>query len=192
MSGGVRSGVLLALSLSAVSRMAFAGSGETSPPDQEARRSLDAFNREFVGACQRMDHRAGAALWAEDGVDLLPEMLPMTGKTNIAAWLDSLTPQMAGAKMLSCTIDWQDIQIHGNIAYEWGINREKIDFPPPKGRFENEGKILLILKHQRDDSWKIALESWNSNPEKVNARAPAPEKPAADAGTYDFEPAQNP
>jgi ketosteroid isomerase-like protein len=66
--------------------------------------------------------------------------------------------------MLYCTVDWRDIQIDGNLAYEWGINRQKIEFPPPKKTFENEGKILLILKRQADGQWKIALESWNSNP----------------------------
>ena len=130
----------------------------------DARKALDALNQAFVHACQTMDHSASAELWAADGVDLLPGMLPMTGKQKIAAWLNSLTSQLAGAKMLYCTIDWQDIQIHGDLAYEWGINRQKIEFPPPQKPFASEGKITLILKRQADGSWKIALESWNSNP----------------------------
>ncbi|SRR5579875_202470 len=131
----------------------------------EARKSLDAFNQEFISACQRMDHKADAALWTDDGVDLLPGLEPMVGKAKISAWLDSLTPQLAGAKMQHCTVEWQDIQIHGDLAYEWGINRQKIDFPPPKKSFEGNGKILLILKRQHDGSWKVALESWNANPQ---------------------------
>jgi ketosteroid isomerase-like protein len=61
-------------------------------------------------------------------------------------------------------VDWQGIQVFGDIAYERGFNRQKIEFPPPKKPFEGGGKILLILKRQGDGSWKIALESWNSNP----------------------------
>lgn len=133
---------------------------------QEAQKSLDQFNQQFISACQKMDHAAGAALWANDGADLLPGMEPMVGKAKISAWLNSLTPQLAGAKMLYCTVDWQDKQIHGDFAYEWGINRQKIEFPPPQKSFENEGKILLILNRQSDGSWKIVLESWNSNPER--------------------------
>jgi len=138
----------------------------TVSADQDARKSLDTFNLAFTGACQKMDHPAAAALWADDGADLLPGMAPMIGKTKIADWLNGLTPQLAGAKMAYCTVDWQDIQIHGDLAYEWGINRQKIEFPPPKQSFENEGKILLILKRQANGSWKIALESWNSNPQR--------------------------
>jgi len=128
----------------------------------DARKAIDALNRQFITACQNMDHHASAALWADDGVDLLPGNAPLIGKAKISAWLDSLTPQLQGGKMMYCTVDWQDIRIHGDVAYEWGINRQKIEFPPPKKAFEGEGKILLILKRQADGSWKIALESWTS------------------------------
>ncbi|MGH9758463.1 MAG: YybH family protein [Candidatus Acidiferrales bacterium] len=131
---------------------------------QSARQNLDAFNRKFVEACQKMDHAADAAFWADDGVDLLPDMEPMVGKAKIAAWLDGLSAQMAGAKMLYCTIDWRDIRIQGDMAYEWGINRQKVVFPPPQKPFIGEGKILLILKQQADGTWRVELESWNTNP----------------------------
>jgi uncharacterized protein (TIGR02246 family) len=145
--------------------LAIATPVHTPSTEGEERQALDKFNQEFISACQTMDHPAAAALWADDGADLLPGMAPMVGKTKISEWLKGLTPQLAGAKMIYCTVDWQDIQIHGDLAYEWGINRQKIDFPPPKKSFENEGKILLILKRQGDGSWKIALESWNTNPQ---------------------------
>ena len=89
----------------------------------------------------------------------------MVGKLKISAWLDSRTPQLAGAKMQYCTVNWQDIQIHGDLAYEWGINRQKIEFPPPKKPSEGNGKILLILKRQQGGSWKVSLEAWNSSPQ---------------------------
>ena len=130
----------------------------------DARKSVDAFNQAFVHACQTMDHAASAGLWADEGVDLLPGMPPLTGKPKITAWLNSLTPQLAGAKMVYCTVDWQEVQIQGDLAYEWGINRQKIEFPPPQKAFASEGKITLILKRQADGSWKIVLESWNSSP----------------------------
>ena len=67
--------------------------------------------------------------------------------------------------MAYCTVDWKDAQIHGDLAYEWGINRQKVEFPASQKTFATEGKIALILKRQSDGAWKIALESWNSSPE---------------------------
>ena len=154
----------LALLLAGIFFLAFARPTRTVSAEQDARKALDVFNQEFTAACVRMDHKADAEFWMEDGVDLLPGMEPMIGKAKISTWLESLAPQLAGAKMVYCTVDWKDIQIHGDLAYEWGINRQKIEFPPPKKPFEGNGKILLILKHQQDGSWKVALEAWNGNP----------------------------
>ena len=132
---------------------------------QDARKAVDAVNQEIVRACQQRDFDATAALWAEDGVDLLPGLAPMVGKPKITAWLDSLRPNLQGAKMSYCIIDWQGIQVHGDVAYEWGINRQLIEYPPPRKSRPTEGKIVFILKRQGDGSWKVVLESWNSNPE---------------------------
>lgn len=134
--------------------------------EQEARKSLDAFNKEFIDACVKMDQAADAAFWADDGTDLIEGMDPMVGKTKITEWLNSLTPMLAHAKMDYCTIDWQDIRIHGDLAYEWGINKQKIEFPPPQQPFVGAGKILLILRRQPSGSWKVEVESWNSLPEQ--------------------------
>ena len=132
---------------------------------QDARKAVDALNQEIVRACQQRDFDATAALWAEDGVDLLPGLTPMVGKTKITAWLDSLRPNLKGAKMAYCTIDWQDIQIHSDIAYEWGINRQLIEYPPPRKSTPTEGKIVFILRRQAYGAWKVVLESWNGNPQ---------------------------
>lgn len=140
-----------------------------------ARESLDAFNKKFIGNCTGMDQAAAAALWADDGVDLIQGMQPMVGKAVIAKWLNGLTPQLKGAKMLYCTVDWRDIKIQGDWAYEWGINRQKIAFPPPQEAFENEGKILLIVKRQAAGDWRLELESWNSSPQPP--KKPSTEKP---------------
>jgi ketosteroid isomerase-like protein len=134
--------------------------------EQEARKSIDTFNQQFIDACMKMDHAADAAFWADDGTDLIEGMDPMVGKAKITEWLNSLTPMLAHAKMDYCTIDWQNIRIHGDLAYEWGINKQKIEFPPPQEPFVGEGKILLILKRQPSGSWKVEVESWNSLPGK--------------------------
>ncbi|HSC31967.1 MAG TPA: hypothetical protein VLD17_09590 [Gemmatimonadaceae bacterium] len=129
-----------------------------------ARRAVDELNAKEVKACQAMDHLASAALWADDGVDLIQGLQPMVGKPAIAAWLNGLTPGLEGAKMAYCTIDWKQITIQGDWAYEWGINRQRIEFPSPRQPFESEGKITLVLKRQTSGDWKIELESWNSSP----------------------------
>src|SRR5579885_2694575 len=119
---------LAALAVVATACFGFATPKRACAVDPEARRAVDSFNREIIGAGQKRNHPASAALWAADGVDLLPGMQPMLGQPKIAEWLNSLTPQLAGAKMISCTVVLQDMQVHGDIASEWGITRQKIEF----------------------------------------------------------------
>lgn len=134
------------------------------PARESIRRSVEAFNRKEESSCRKMDHPAAEALWADDGVDLIPGMQPMVGKAAIAKWLDGISAQTRGAKMDYCTIDWRQVKIQGDWVYEWGVTRQKIEFPPPQKSFESVGKMLLILKRQRNGLWKIELESWNSSP----------------------------
>lgn len=133
--------------------------------NQTARQSLEAFNQTLASACDKMDQQTTASLWADDGVDLIQGMQPMIGKKVIADWLEELPAQLQGAKMLYCKVDWRDIKIEGDFAYEWAITRQKIEMPAPQAPIESEGKMLLILKRQPDGTWRQEMESWNSNPE---------------------------
>lgn len=133
-------------------------------PANAARDSVEALDAKEVKACREMDNAASASLWADDGVDLIQGLQPMVGKATIAAWLNGLTPGLKGAKMIYCTIDWKQITVEGDWAYEWGVNRQRIEFPSPQAPFESEGKITLVLKRQTGGDWKIELESWNSSP----------------------------
>jgi ketosteroid isomerase-like protein len=135
-------------------------------PNADARKSVDEFNRRFVENCRNMNNKAAAEMWAEDGVDLLPGMDPMVGKTAISKWLAGLEDQSKGAKVTQCDVDWQKIQVSGDTAYEWGINTQTVSVPGKSEPFKNRGKITLIVHRQRQGDLKLALESWNSSPQK--------------------------
>lgn len=145
--------------------LALSAPGQDASSTPEAGEALDKFNQQFVAACQKMDTAAIAAMWAENGVDLQPGMEPLEGKAKITEWLNGLTKTLGGAKMERCAIEWHDLQIQGDLAYEWGVTAQKVVFPAPKPPSEGMGKIVLILRRQEDRSWKIMLESWTSMPD---------------------------
>lgn len=129
-------------------------------------KAIEEFNRRFVDNCRTMNHKGGADLWADDGVDLLPGMEPMVGKVAISKWLLGLDNQLKGAKVTQCVVDWQSIQVSGDTAYEWGINTQTVSLPDKPEPFKNKGKITLILRRQPQGEWMLVLESWNSSPQK--------------------------
>ncbi len=151
--------------LFAASLLFLPGVSRSAPPGQTStRQAIEVLNQKEAESCRTMDNSISKALWAEDGVDLIQGLQPMVGKKAISDWLDSLTPQLKGTKMEYCTIDWHDLKIDGDWAYEWAITRQKIDPPAPQKPFESAGKMVLILRRQPDGAWKVELESWNSLP----------------------------
>jgi ketosteroid isomerase-like protein len=160
---------------SAVPPMGAGPASETVPTARpgaplDAKHQVDEFNRRFVEACRRMDHKADAEFWADDGVDLLPGLEPMVGKATITHWLAGLAGQLRGAKMLDCNVDWREIRIEGDLAYEWGMNTQRIALPNRKEPIASSGKIVLILKREQDGAWKVELESWSQNPQRKPRR----------------------
>src|SRR5690348_306052 len=144
---------------------AYAQSGGSGSSQDPERKAIDDFNRRFVDNCRKMDNKSAADMWADDGVDLLPGMEPMVGKAAISKWLLDLSEESKGAKVTQCDVDWQEIKIAGDVAYEWGINTQTVSLPDKPEPFKNKGKITIILRRQSHDEWKLALESWNSSPQ---------------------------
>ena len=153
--------LLLAVSLFGAASVNARSARETA---SRARKEVEALNREEAQSCAQMDNARTLTLWADDGVDLIQGLRPIVGKAAIAGWYASLTPQLRGPRIEFCRIDWRAITIRGDFAYEWGISRQKIDFPASRKAVESTGKILFILKRQRGGAWRIELESWSSSP----------------------------
>ena len=124
------------LSLALISLPAFAA----SPRDE-----IDAFNQKFRDATLHMDNAATMALWADDGVTLLPGMAPVQSKKTIAKWLDDVVAGLAGYHVTTQDNDFHDIQISGDWASEWGTTHQVVQPPDGKPVIEVWGKILLVL-----------------------------------------------
>ena len=115
-------------------------------------------NRKFIDTGKRMDNAAYLTLWADDAVDLLPGMKPLVGKKAMADWLEGVTAQMRDYKLTEYEIDFQEIKISGDWAFEWGTCRQTVH-PPNGGKpMDNPGKILLILHREADGAWKFRQE----------------------------------
>jgi ketosteroid isomerase-like protein len=131
--------------------------GQASAKDE-----IEAFNRKFVELHLKMDHAGVLAMWADDGVDLMPGMAPLIGKPAIAAWLKGLEPQLAGSKVTTEDLQFHDIHVSGDWASEWAEEHQAVE-REGKPRFEGYGKLALVL-HREEGQWKIKQEMWNSSP----------------------------
>jgi uncharacterized protein (TIGR02246 family) len=136
--------------------------GAATDAGDDVQKEIEAFNAKFGEVEQHMDNPGVMALWANDGVSLLPGMAPLTGKKTIAKWLDDIVAQMPGYRMVKVENEFHDIQVSGDWASEWGTTHQIVQSPDGKPPIESRGKILLVLHKERDGNWKIKQEMWNA------------------------------
>jgi uncharacterized protein (TIGR02246 family) len=129
------------------------------------REEIEAFNRKFEDASRRMDNAAIVELWADDGISLLPSTKPTVGKKAIAAFIDSVTAPMKGAKMEKFELECFAIDVSGDIASEWCSEHQVVLMPESKLPFDGHGKMLLVLKKGLDGKWHLQREMWNQGDE---------------------------
>ena len=124
---------------------------------------LAAFNAKFRDVILRMDNAGTVALWAEDGVSLMPEAAPIAGKKAIAAFMDKVTTDFAGWHVSAEEIEWKDMRVSGDWASEWGVVHQVAQPPENKPALNIYGRIALVL-HREAGGWKIEQEMWQSGP----------------------------
>ena len=125
------------------------------------RAEIEAFNRRFEDVTRRMDNAAVVALWADDGISLLPSTKPIVGKAAIAAFIDSVTAQIKGAQMEKFELKCFAIDVSGDIASEWCSEHQVVLMPGDKPSFDGRGKRLLVLRRGLDGKWRLQREMWN-------------------------------
>lgn len=125
------------------------------------RTEIDVFNRKFEDATRRMDNAATVALWADDGISLLPSTRPIVGKAAIATFMDGVTAQIKGAKMEKFEMECFAIDVSGDTASEWCTEHQVVLMPGGKPPFDGRGKMLLVLRKGVDGKWLLLREMWN-------------------------------
>lgn len=139
--------------------------------DNAGRAGILRFNQRLEDATRRMDNTATLALWAEDGVSLLPGTIPLIGKPAIAAFLHQVTASLAGAKMQSFSMHCSGIVMakdggankdFGNLASEWCVEHQVVALPGGKPPFDGRGQMLLVLRRNPAGEWLLAREMWSA------------------------------
>jgi ketosteroid isomerase-like protein len=147
--------VLIALSTSAASGQA-----------AHTKDDLEKFNNHFRELHLKMDTAGIFALWADDGVDLMPGEAPVTGKKVIQAWVEDILMKMPGYKVTKEEMEFHDIQVSGNWASEWALEHQVVQPPDGKEPIETWGKLALVLHRELNGEWRITQEMWNAAPKQ--------------------------
>jgi ketosteroid isomerase-like protein len=156
---GVRISTLLALVTVVVTifisaRLATALDGRKTEnfSDQADRVAIERLHRQDVEATLSDNADELAKLWDNEAVRIEPGHPVEIGKAEIHANDKRWEAKPDRPKTLCYKSEVKDVRIAGNWAFEWGyISYRDSSNPKPM-----RGKVLRVMKRQRDGSWKFA------------------------------------
>ena len=151
---GVCSGALLVAAVSMKARTT----------EEAGRKEIEVFNNRYVELHLKMDTAGILALWAEDGVDLMPGDAAMMGRKKISAWVEDIVAKMPGYKVTKQEMEFHDIHVCGEWASEWATVHQEVQPPDEKPLIESYGKTALVLHREASGEWKVQQEMWNAAP----------------------------
>jgi len=136
----------------------------TSRAGTGGKEEIEKFNEHYRQLHLQMDHEGIFALWAEDGVDLMPGDAPIVGKKAIVAWVQEILAKMPGYKVVRQDMEFHDVVVSGDWASEWCLEHQVVQPPDGKPPIETWGKMALVLHRDPTGQWKVKLEMWNAAP----------------------------
>lgn len=123
------------------------------------KQEVDRLAREFAAAFNRGDMATVASFYVEDAKVMPPGSEVVQGRKAIEQFWRGAQEQM-GVKEV--TINVQEVEASGDIAYEVGIATLKIE-PPGGQAITAPFKYLVVRKRQAGGAWPVTVDIWNSN-----------------------------
>ena len=121
---------------------------------------IEKLHRDDIAATLARDADALTALWDDDGVLLQPGTPPIVGKAAFHDFAKQAFAKSPSVKVVKYVPDIRDIQVAGNVAYEWGYfdaAQKNSDQQAPQSM---RAKLLRVMKRQQDGSWKFTRIMW--------------------------------
>ncbi len=155
-------------------------------PLEEDQKAIAELQRRDIEANMALDTEKLLALRTDDVVYLVPGRAPLVGQDAVRKYLGEIRGQLANWDMLAYEESWQEVQVVGDFAFEWGTVNIRARQEGEKRESAAVRNVMQVLRRQPDGDWKISRAVWNiqapqpspQQPEKPSSSAPQPpEKP---------------
>jgi len=115
--------------------------------------------REYGAALRERNTRSWLSLWAENGLRIPPGDRNQVGLSQLQLFLES---QFKLVHYHQYFINPEEVHIMGDHAYTHGLFESTVESIAKGKSFKICGKFLAILTKDRDGSWKIAVDCFNT------------------------------
>ena len=117
------------------------------------RASTEAFTKEMVAG----NFAGVAALYAENATVMPPNQPQVSGRAAIEAFLKSFP------KVTAFSFELPEVDGRADLAYARGVYKMTMMPAGAPGPVTDTGKYVEVRRRQKDGSWKIAVDIFNSD-----------------------------
>jgi ketosteroid isomerase-like protein len=117
-------------------------------------------HKDDLAATIARDADALTALLDNDAVVLQPGIPPIVGKVAFHDFMKQAFAKSSSVKVLKYVPDIRDIQVAGDVAYEWGYFDAAQKSSEQQAEQNLRAKLLRVMKRQPDGSWKFTRVMW--------------------------------
>ena len=121
---------------------------------------IEKLHKDDITATIARDVDALTALLDDDAVLLQPGTAPIVGKAAFHDFMKQALAKSPSVKVVKYVPDIHDIQVAGNVAYEWGyfdaVQKSSEQQAPESLR----AKLLRVMRREPDGSWKFTRVMW--------------------------------
>jgi ketosteroid isomerase-like protein len=104
------------------------------------------------------------SLWTDDIVSLPPSGPIRLGRDANAAALPESMKQSTGIEPIDYRLDFREVQILGNSAFEWGTYQAVARQRPSAAPTTTTGKVMRLLRRDSAGQWKVARTMYTVDP----------------------------
>jgi ketosteroid isomerase-like protein len=124
--------------------------------------AIDLLHQKDMSASMRRDIDTLVSLWTEDAVALPPDRPPVKGIGAIRRMVEESLAQLEGYTVKDYLVDFEEVEIVGNLAYEWGTYRACY-VPEHEGhRVQTGGSIMRLLERSNKGEWRVKRAMWTT------------------------------
>ncbi|MGZ4817688.1 MAG: YybH family protein [Terriglobales bacterium] len=174
---------VFALSLAATAQRPRGHRSATPAPQhnlEEDQKAIADLQRRDIDANIAVDTDKIMALRTGDVVYLVPGRSPLVGQDAVRNYLEEIRRQLADWDMIGYEEQWQEVQVVGDFAFEWGTINIRARQENEKRESTAVRNVIQVLKRQPDGDWKIARAIWNLQAPQASPPPPStkpPDKP---------------
>ncbi len=127
---------------------------------RQALEGIQKLHQKDIAASRKRDFDSLRALLSEEAIILPHGRDVIRGERELSEWFSQMRESMEDFEILEYSMDFQDIQIQGAYAFEWGYSREAVRNTRTGEIQRATYKLLRILRKEAGE-WKVYRSIWN-------------------------------